>query len=180
MQWVEVKVGKLTRKFPVVSMGPKMRVVSVSLLGDVELVHTAAILLTEKVKALQPEVLVGPETKVVPLLQEMSRILGLPRYIVCRKGIQGYMISPVVVEPPELRTYRVRAMAIDGRDGEYLKGKRAVVVDDVIFTGSSLKIVQQILEKTDAVYAGAAAVFRQGERFAGEAVCLGTLPVFNG
>jgi len=159
-------------------MGPKLQVVSVSLLGDVELVEIVSKELVERIMTWRPEVLVGPETKVVPLLQKMSEILKLPRYVVCRKGVQAYMVNPLVVEPKEMRTQRVRAMAIDGRDGEYLAGKRTVVIDDVVFTGGSFGMVCQLLDKAGASYVGMAAVFKQGDKFAENYEYLQELPVF--
>jgi len=178
MRFVEIDVCGLKRKFPVVSMGPKLQVVSVSLLGDVELVEIVSKELVERIMTWRPEVLVGPETKVVPLLQKMSEILKLPRYVVCRKGVQAYMVNPLVVEPKEMRTQRVRAMAIDGRDGEYLAGKRTVVIDDVVFTGGSFGMVCQLLDKAGASYVGMAAVFKQGDKFAENYEYLQELPVF--
>ena len=178
MRFVEIDVCGLKRKFPVVSMGPKLQVVSVSLLGDVELVEIVSKELVERIIMWRPEVLVGPETKVVPLLQKMSEILKLPRYVVCRKGVQAYMVNPLVVEPKEMRTQRVRAMAIDGRDGEYLAGKRTVVIDDVVFTGGSFGMVCQLLDKAGASYVGMAAVFKQGDKFAENYEYLQELPVF--
>ena len=178
MDFVEVDVCGLKRRFPVVSMGPRLKIISVSLLGDVELVEAAAEQLVEKIRSLKPEVLIGPETKVVPLLQKMSEILKLPRYVVCRKGVQAYMVNPLVVEPKEMRTQRVRAMAIDGRDGEYLQGKRTVVIDDVVFTGGSFDMVCQLLDKAGASYVGMAAVFKQGDKFIEGYEYLQELPVF--
>ena len=178
MRFVEIDVCGLKRKFPVVSMGPKLQVVSVSLLGDVELVEIVSKELVERIMTWRPEVLVGPETKVVPLLQKMSEILKLPRYVVCRKGVQAYMVNPLVVEPKEMRTQRVKAMAIDGRDREYLQGKRTVVIDDVVFTGGSFGMVRQLLDKAGANYVGMAAVFRQGDKFAENYEYLQELPVF--
>lgn len=169
----------LERKFPVVSMGPKLQVVSISLLGDVELVKAVSRELVERIMKWKPEVLVGPETKVVPLLQKMSEIMLLPRYVVCRKGIQAYMVNPVVVEPRERRTQRVRAMAIDGRDAEYLQGKRAVIIDDVVFTGGSFGMVRRLLDKAGAEYVGMVAVFKQGDKFSESYEFLQKLPVFD-
>lgn len=178
MRFVEIEICGLKREFPVVSIGPKLQVASVSLLGDVELVNLAALQLAEKIKKFNPQVLVGPETKVVPLLHKMSEILKLEKYVVCRKGIQPYMINPLIVEPREIRTSRVKLMAIDGRDGEFLQNKRVVIIDDVVFTGSSFGMVRQLLDKAGAQYAGLAAVFKQGDKFAENFEYLQELPVF--
>ncbi len=179
MRFVEIEICGLKREFPIVSIGPKLQVASVSLLGDVELVNAAAIQLAEKIKKLDPQVLVGPETKVVPLLHKMSEILKLERYVVCRKGIQPYMINPLIVEPREIRNSRVKLMAIDGRDGQYLKGKRTVVIDDVVFTGSSFGLIRQLLNKAGADYVGMVAVFKQGDKFTENFEYLQELPVFD-
>ena len=179
MQFLDIEICGLTRKFPIVSMGPKLRVASVSLLGDVELAEVVSQHLAKRIAKWHPQVLVGPETKVVPLLQKISEIMHLPRYVVCRKGIQAYMIDPLVVEPREIRTSRVKAMAIDGRDGQYLQGKRTVVIDDVVFTGGSFGMVRQLLDMAGAEYAGMAAVFKQGDKFPQSYEYLQELPVFT-
>lgn len=179
MNFAKIDICGLKREFPIVSMGPNLKIASVSLLGDVELVEVTSQELAKRIIKWKPEVLVGPETKVVPLLQKMSEILKLPRYVVCRKGIQGYMINPLVVEPRELRTSRVRTMAIDGRDAQYLHGKRVVVIDDVVFTGSSLDMVCQLLDKAKALYVGMAAVFKQGEKYGEDFEYLQKLVVFD-
>ncbi|KKU94398.1 hypothetical protein A3H89_03360 [Candidatus Amesbacteria bacterium RIFCSPLOWO2_02_FULL_48_11] len=178
MQWFDIEVCGLRRRLPIVSMGPKLKVASVSLLGDVELVKAAARELVSRIDGLHPEVLIGPETKVVPLLQVMSELMRLQRYVVCRKGIQAYMVDPAVVVPGELRNRRVREMAIDGQDAKYLGGKRTVIVDDVVFTGSSFRMVGQLLLKVGAVNCGLAAVFRQGGEFGEKMEYLYELPVF--
>src|SRR3989344_4494004 len=165
MQYVRNKIGGEERDFPVVSMGPKLKIASVTLLGDVKLVDEAAKILAGRIGKWEPEVLVGPETRVVPLLQRVGELLGLERYVVCRKGIQAYMISPLVVELVEARARRVREMAVDGRAAQYLQGKRVVVVDDVVFTGGSWQAVRKLLDKAGAKYQGLAAVFKQGELF---------------
>lgn len=159
------------------AMGPKMKIVSVSVLGDVALIKEVARALVDKVAYLKPEILVGPETKVVPLLQEMSVLLELPRYVVCRKGIHGYMVNPVVVEPIDMRNRRVRSMAIDGKDVLYLNGKRVLIVDDVVFTGGSIGAVKELMGKIRAEVVGVAAVFRQGEKYQGDLIFLAKLPV---
>lgn len=179
MNFAKVDICGLKREFPIVSMGPNLKVASVSLLGDVDLVEVASQELVKKIVKWKPEVLVGPETKVVPLLQKMSEILKLSRYVVCRKGIQAYMISPLVVEPRELKTSRVKTMAIDGRDAQYLKGKRVVIIDDVVFTGGSFNLVRQLLDKAGVIYAGLAAIFKQGDKFPEEYEYLQELPVFS-
>lgn len=180
MDFVEIEVCGVKRSFPVVNLGPRVRVASVSLLGDVELVGVAAAELTKRASKWNPEVYVGPETKVVPLLQKMSEIAGLPRYVVCRKGIQAYMIRPLVVQLKEGRGGRVKAMAVDGRDGDFLREKRVVVVDDVVYTGGSFRAVRQLLEKVGAKYCGLVAVFKQGNRFEPTYEHLAELPVFEG
>ena len=178
MRFLEIEICGLARKFPVVSMGPKLQVASISLLGDVELVEAVSLELVQRIAKWNPEVLVGPETKVVPLLQKISEIMHLSRYVVCRKGIAAYMIDPLVVEPREMRTSRVKAMAINGRDGQYLRGKKTVIIDDVVFTGGSFSMVRQLLDKAGADYVGMAAVFKQGDKFIESYEYLQELPVF--
>ncbi|MEK7470815.1 MAG: adenine phosphoribosyltransferase, partial [Patescibacteria group bacterium] len=90
MDYFTLKIDKVTRKLPIVSIKANLKVASVNLLGDTELVVLVAKKLLIKLKALEFDYFVGPEVKIVPLLQELSRLTKSNRYVVCRKNIHGY------------------------------------------------------------------------------------------
>lgn len=175
MDYYLLKIGDLERRLPIVNLGHKIRVASVNLLGDRELVVILARLLSRKLKRLKFDYLVGPEVKVVPLLHEVSGLLGKPRYIVCRKQIHGYMLTPV-------KTKIKPGLVIDGQDAAIISGKRVVVIDDVVSSGKTMVVVDELMKICNAKVVGHVAVFKQGSELARELpnlVFLKTLPVFG-
>jgi len=111
---------------------------------------------------------------VVPLLQELSRILEKDRYVVCRKEIHGYMISPVKSKKPPL-------LVIDGADVEILSGKKVVIIDDVVSSGKTLEAVTKLVEQLGAQVVAKIAVFKQGnsqDKILQNLIYFAKLPVF--
>lgn len=175
MDYYTLKLCGLTRKLPIVSLGPKLKIASFNLLGDGELVEAVAEALSQKLKKFEFDYLVGPEVKVVPLLQVLSKKLSRPRYIILRKNIMGYMVKPITNKSkPNL--------VLNGPDAEILKGKKVVIVDDVVSTGRTIKVVQEIMKMAKAETTGAIAVLKQGEKeneIEIPFLFLGNLPLFQ-
>jgi adenine phosphoribosyltransferase len=175
MNYYPLKICGLTRKLPIVALGPKLSIASFNLLGDGELVEKLAAALARKLKKTDFDYLVGPEVKVVPLLQALSKKTGKPRYVVLRKHIMGYMVKPISDKTkPNL--------VLNGSDAILLKGKKVVIVDDVISTGRTFKVVRELMRLINAEVVGAVAVLKQGveqEKFEIPLFSLGTLPLFR-
>lgn len=155
MNYYILKLCGLTRRLPIVALSPKVKIASFNLLGDVVLVQATAEALAKKLKKFDFDFLVGPEVKVVPLLQELSKLLGKERYITCRKQIRGYMVKPLVTRTkPQL--------VLDGVDRERLRSKKVAIVDDVISTGRTIKVVKELMKEAGAEVVCTAAVLKQG------------------
>jgi adenine phosphoribosyltransferase len=175
MDFYLLKVDGIKRNLPIISLGPKIKVASVNLLGDRMLVETLAGSLAKKIKDLDFDFLVGPEVKVVPLLQELSRILKKERYVVCRKEIHGYMRSPVKVD-------NRFGLVLDGEDSKILKGKKVVIVDDVVSSGHTISKVLELMKKAACEVVAIMAAFKQGEKVAGQIpnlIYIHKLPIFT-
>lgn len=175
MNYYLLKIGTIERKLPIVSLGKGISIASFNLLGDSEMVGVIAIKMIKKLSKINFDFLVGPEVKVVPLLHEISRILGKKRYVVCRKNIHGYMVSPVI-------SHNKPGLILDGNDATLLRGKNVVVVDDVVSSGLTMRVADELIESVGGRVVAHAAVFKQGERnddFFKNLICLGMLPVFK-
>lgn len=175
MTFYRLELKGITRELPIVSMGPKIKIASFNLLGDGELVEAVSKALAKKLSKVDYDVLVGPEVKVVPLLHSLSGKLGRPRYVILRKSIMGYMVKPVSskIKP---------SLVINGVDAEYLRGKKIVIVDDVVSTGRTINVVQELVESVGAKVVLSVAVLKQGEQkenIDAPFVYLGTLPLFS-
>lgn len=175
MDYYALKVGRIERKLPIVSLGKGIKVASFNLLGDSEMVEEIASKMARKLAKIDFDFLVGPEVKVVPLLHEITQALNKKRYVVCRKNIHGYMVSPIV-------SRNKPGLVLDGNDAIFLKGKKVVVMDDVVSSGRTMLVAEELIESVGAKVVAHAAVFKQGERkddFFKNLICLGTLPVFK-
>lgn len=165
MDTYELILCGLTRYLPLVHVGRKTRLANFSFLGDVELVDRLADAMTEELKKFQPDVLVGAEVKAVPLIHGIAKRLGQKRYVVCRKSIKPYMVEPIVLKPLPHFPKHVQPLVINKTDADFVRGKRVVIVDDVISTGVTMRHMKKLMEQIGADVILCAAVLKQGEQF---------------
>ncbi len=175
MDFYTLKLCGLTRKLPIVALGPSIKIASFNLLGDGELVEAAARALQQKIKGLEFDIIAGPEVKVVPLLHSLAKKLGHKRYIVCRKKIHGYMTNPQTLE-------KKPTLVLNGPDAELIKGKKVLVIDDVVSTGRTLNVMDELIKQSGGEVVANAVVLKQGTKkiknFRNN-LFLGKLPVFE-
>jgi len=176
----ELEVCGLKRNLPVIQVKPDLWIASFVMLGDTQLVNVCAGALAAELAGYDFDFLVGPEAKAVPLLHALSTILGRRRYIVCRKSVKSYMQHPLVVRAESITTQGAQTLVLDGVDAARIKGKRVVVVDDVVSTGGSMEAVEMLMEKAGAQIVCKAAVLKEGSGYAGDLIYLQDLPVFRG
>ena len=175
MDYYELKIKGLTKKLPLISLGPKIKVASFNLLGDAELVDILAKEVFGKIKDIEFDYLVGPEVKVVPLLHELTKLLNKKRYVVCRKQIHAYMVSPI-------KSSRENPLVLNGEDALLIKNKKVIIVDDVVTTGSTIYSVERLMMLAKASVVAKVALFRQGDQLHhshNDLIFLGKLPVFT-
>lgn len=176
MEYYTLNILGLERKLPLVSISPRIKIASFNLLGDGELVEKIAGELAEKLKNTEFDFLVGPEVKVVPLIQSLAVKLGKPRYVILRKNIMGYMVSPVLGKARP-------SLVLNGSDAQLLRGKKVVIIDDVVSTGRTVKTLYELMEEVDAKVVCTLAVLKQGDEPLNEdvkdLVFLATLPLFK-
>lgn len=175
MQFYTLKLCGLTRQLPIVALGPKLKIASFNLLGDGELVEKVAEKLEKEIKKFDFDYFVGPEVKVVPLLQVLAQKLHKTRYIILRKNIMGYMTKPISSKSKP-------TLVLNGQDAQILKGKKILLVDDVVSTGRTVKAVEELMEEIGAKVTGVVAVIKQGEeeiKLSVPFVFLSKLPVFT-
>lgn len=142
------------------AINEKLDIAAFNMFGDVEItVHVAAELLK---KLPEFDYIVTPEAKSIPLAYEMSRQSG-KKYFVARKKEKIYMKDPVAVEVKSITTNSVQRLIFDSRDGEEIRGKRVVLLDDVISTGESIAAVEALAQKFDCNIVAKAAVLAEGD-----------------
>ncbi len=177
-----VELCGLTRELPLFEVAPGVRVALFNILGDIEITKATAGALCEQLRAIQPRVecVVTAEAKSIPLAYEVAACLQVP-YVVLRKAYKPYMGDALQAETLSITTGRPQTLFLDEKDRALIAGKRVVIVDDVISTGSTLQGMRLVLDKAGAQVAAEAAVFTEGERAKWrDIIALGHLPVFTG
>jgi adenine/guanine phosphoribosyltransferase-like PRPP-binding protein len=174
-----VDVAGVTRELPLFEVAPGVRIAILNILGDTELVRAAAGALSDRIEALDADVLVTAETKSIPLVHELSGRLGLP-YVVLRKQYRPYMGDALAVETHSITTGAAQTLYLDEKDRELLKDRRVVLVDDVISTGSTLEAMRKVVQDAGGTTVAETAVFTEGDKAKwGDIIAVGHLPVFT-
>jgi adenine phosphoribosyltransferase len=173
-----LKVANLERKLPIIRITDHIEIASFVILGDSEIVVNAAKELKEKI----PEVdyLITAEAKGIPLVQELARLLEMKRYFVARKSIKPYMTEPFVTEVYSITTQKKQILCLEKEESELIKGKRVLIVDDVISTGESIKAMESLVKKAGGKIVGKAAILAEGSSAdRKDIIYLEKLPIFE-
>lgn len=137
-EYYTLKIAGVERQLKRFAVSDKLDIAAFILFGDVELTEACAKALLDKCPEF--DYIVTPEAKSIPLAYEMSKISG-KKYIVARKGVKVYMDNPVEYTVRSITTQKEQTLYLGHEDGDLLKDKRVLIVDDVISTGESLKAV---------------------------------------
>ncbi len=174
-----VEIAGLKRDLRLFEIKPGLKIAILNILGDTELVQACARELGEKLKDTQYDILVTAEAKSIPLAHALSVETKKP-YVVLRKAYKPYMGAALQAETLSITTGQPQILILDEKDVDMMKGKRVVIVDDVISTGSTLQGMRMILEKAGSVVVTEAAIFTEGDRARWEnIIALGHLPLFT-
>ena len=175
-----VEVAGVKRDLPLFEVKPGLKIAVLNILGDTELVEAAARGLADKLAAVDYDLLVTAEAKSIPLAHALSVCTHKP-YVVLRKNHKPYMGDTLQAETLSITTGAPQTLHLDQKDRDVVHGKRVVLLDDVISTGSTLQGMRLVMNKAHAEVVGEAAIFTEGERAQWEQIhSLGHLPVFTG
>lgn len=174
----EMDIAGLQRELPLCRVTDDLYIGAFVMFGDVELtVHCAAELLK---RAPEYDYIIAPEAKAIPLLYEMARQSGAEKYFLARKGAKAYMTGVFEVEVRSITTMHIQKLVIDTADAELIKGKRMLIIDDVISTGESLHAMEELVTRAGGIIAGKMAVLAEGDAYnRSDIITLGKLPLFN-
>jgi adenine phosphoribosyltransferase len=174
-----VEIAGLKRDLRLFEVAPGLRIAILNILGDTELVQACAKELNKMLKNVEYDVLVTAEAKSIPLAYALSVETKKP-YVIFRKTYKPYMGDALKAETLSITTGQPQILILDEKDRELLDGKKAVILDDVISTGSTLQGMRMILEKAGASIAAEAAIMTEGERAKWQhIISLGHLPLFE-
>lgn len=177
MKFYNLKVAGVERELPIIRVTDKLEIASFVILGDAELVINAAEELKNKVPEF--DVLITAEAKGIPLIQELAHVMGIKKYLVARKNVKPYMIEPLITEVFSITTQKTQILCLDKIESEYIKGKRVLIIDDVISTGESLKAMEHLVKKAGGHLVAKAAILAEGDAAnRNDIIFLEKLPVF--
>jgi adenine phosphoribosyltransferase len=159
--YYHLHVAGLERDLPICPLNDKISIAGFVILGDVELTKMCAAELTKRIPP--HDYLLTAEAKGIPLVYEMAAILGESKHFIARKGLKLYMKDPLSVSVRSITTDRVQTLYLDKADTDLMKGKRIVIVDDVISTGESLSALEQLVESAGGTIAGRMAILAEGD-----------------
>lgn len=174
-----VVLAGVKRDLPLFEIAPGVRIAILNILGDTELVEACANVLNEKTKSIEYDIILTAETKSIPLAHEMSTLTRKP-YVVLRKSYKVYMGETIKSETFSITTGATQTLYLDEKDSKIMSGKKILIVDDVISTGSTLEGMRSICAKVGAEVAAEAAICTEGdpEQWAG-IIALTHLPLFK-
>ncbi len=160
MSTYKLEVAGLTRELEICPVNEKLDIAAFIMFSDVELTIACA----KELLKIAPDfdVIITAESKGIPLAYEMARQSG-KNYILARKSQKLYMKAPVAVEVKSITTAKVQTLYMDTVDIDRLKGKKVLIVDDVISTGESLNALEQLVEKAGGEICGKCAALAEGD-----------------
>ena len=169
MHTYPIHIAGLERQLPICRVTDDLYIGAFICFGDAELTVACA-----------RELLKLAEAKSIPLIHEMARQSGAKKYFIARKGPKAYMPDPIHVEDTSITTAGTQRLYLGRDDADMLRGKRVLLMDDVISTGGSLHAMEELVALAGGIVAGRVAVLAEGDAQKREDIkFLAPLPLFN-
>ncbi|MBO4573660.1 MAG: adenine phosphoribosyltransferase [Clostridia bacterium] len=174
----KMTIAGLERALPLCKLNDKLYIAGFVMFGDIELTEACA---RELIKlAPEHDVMITAESKGIPLVCAMARQMGVNKYVLARKAPKLYMQNVVKFDVTSITTQGMQSLYLDGKDVEYLKGKRVLIVDDVISTGASLAALEKLVNAAEGNIVGKMTVLAEGEAAdRKDIIYLEKLPLFD-
>ncbi len=174
-------IAGLHRELPLCRVSDDLFIAAFIMFGDQELTVSCAAALLELTAGVGYDYLLTSEAKSIPLIHEMARQSGAERYFIARKGAKVYMPDPLCVEDRSITTEGVQRLYLGRDDADRIRGKRILLVDDVISKGGSMLALEKLVALAGGTVAGRAAVLAEGAAAQRtDILVLGTVPLFDG
>ena len=177
MEYFKINVAGVERDLPIVPISDKLSIAAFVIFGDTDIVEPCARALAEKLPPV--DYLITAEAKSIPLIYEMAKVMKMPRYVIARKSVKGYMANPIITHVNSITTKNDQILCLDEEDVELIRGKRLAIIDDVISTGASLAAMEQLISEAGGEVVARAAILTEGDANDREdLIALGQIPLF--
>ncbi|MBQ9268923.1 MAG: adenine phosphoribosyltransferase [Oscillospiraceae bacterium] len=175
----KLRIAGLERDLPLCPLNDSAMIAAFVIFGDVELTCACAAELLKKAPPF--DYMVAPEAKAIPLIHEMARQSGRNEYFLVRKAKKLYMNGVFEVEDQSITTEGKQMLYMDGADAAKMKGKRILILDDVISTGGSIAAVENLVEQAEGIVVGRMSILAEGGAAdRNDIIYLEKLPLFDG
>ena len=173
-----MNIAGLERNLPLCPLNDDLYIGAFVIFGDCELTEACAAELLKR--APEYDYMITAESKGIPLAYAMARQHGDKKWMLARKGVKLYIKNVVDVAVKSITTAKEQHLYLDGADAEMMKGKRILIVDDVISTGESLRALETLVENVGGIVCGRMAILAEGDaQDRDDLIYLEKLPLFN-
>ena len=174
----KMNIAGLDRALPLCKLNDELMIGAFVIFGDAELTVACAAELLKK--APEYDYLITAEAKGIPLIHEMARQHGDKKYFLARKGVKLYMTGVFESSVDSITTAKKQTLYLDTADAEMMRGKKILIVDDVISTGESLHAIENLVEQAGGEICGRMAILAEGDaQERGDIIYLEKLPLFH-
>ena len=178
MKYYKMNIAGLERYLPICPVTEDLYIAGFVIFGDPELTTACAKKLLEN--APEYDYMITAEAKGIPLIHEMARLNGNQKYMLARKGAKLYMTNVLSSTVKSITTAKEQTLYLDGADAELMKGKRILIIDDVISTGESLKALEALVERAGGSVVGKMCILAEGDAITRDDLYyIEELPLFN-
>ena len=174
----KMNIAGLDRALPLCKLTDEIYIAAFVIFGDPELTTACANALLKK--APEYDYIITAEAKGIPLAHEMARINNNQKYMLARKGPKLYMRDIISASVHSITTSKEQTLYLDGYDAELMRGKRILIIDDVISTGESLRAIEELVKTAGGNIVGKMCILAEGDAITrGDITYLEELPLFN-
>jgi len=174
----KMTIAGCERALPLCPISATLNIGAIDIFVDPELTTACAQALIDR--APEHDVMITAESKGIPLICEMARLSGNKRYVLARKAPKLYMRNLFSCEVRSITTDHVQTLYLDGSDAEYMRGKRVLIVDDVISTGESLRALEELVKQAGGNVVSRMAILAEGDATQRkDIIYLEKLPLFD-
>ena len=175
-----MNIAGVTRELPLCKITDDLYIAAFICFGDAELTVACARELLKLVDEDSYDYIFTAEAKSIPIIHEMARQTGAAKYFIARKGAKAYMPDPLWVEDESITTAGKQKLFLGSDDADMIRGKRILIVDDVISTGGSLKAMEALITAAGGIVSDRLAVLAEGDaQNRTDIKFLAPLPLFN-
>lgn len=177
-KYYHMNIAGCERDLPICPLNENLKIAGFVIFGDPELTTACAKALLDRAPAY--DYLISAEAKGIPLVHEMARLAGNQKYFLARKAPKLYMTGVFDVKVRSITTAKEQHLYLDKADAEIMKGKKILVVDDVVSTGESLRALEQLVTEAGGIICGRMTILAEGDaQGRKDLIYLEPLPLFD-